>query len=111
MDELVAVADLVTDVLAAAGIRSTFDSGPGSEGRAYLIIDDGDNGRGVYVTWTPAEGEPRASGGESVTANAVERLQRVLRAAGIDAEETDPDFYPYYLEILRVPGPGAGHAG
>lgn len=111
-DELVAVADLVVGVLAEAGIRSTFDSEAGSESRAYLIIDDGDDGRGVYVTWQLPDGgsgvrrddDPAVLQAGRTKADAVGRLQRVLRSAGVEAAETDPDFFPFYLEILSVPG-------
>jgi hypothetical protein len=115
-EELVATADLVVSVLEKAGIRSTFSPGPGAESMAYLLIDDDDDGRGVYLTWQLSEAETATPRGDDDPAilragraksAAVNRLQQILRTAGIEAEETDPDFHPYYLEVLSISGADA----
>jgi hypothetical protein len=42
-------------------------------------------------------------GARMIVAAAMDRVRQALAATGIAAEETDPDFFPYVLEILSVP--------
>lgn len=114
-EELERIYELVCAAIEAAGMLLWNWPENRGRGSAHVERDDFDGGRGVYVEWMspPATGKAADFGLDEAYEQlqySMERLQEVLRAAGIEAEETDPEERPFLLEIVGVPDGPATNA-
>ncbi|WP_030144239.1 hypothetical protein [Glycomyces sp. NRRL B-16210] len=117
--ELERVARLVAEALERAGIPWSPTEQPLDHDVAQVIVDDSDDDdRGVFVSWTLSVQENSAMHAlvvEGDHANpailqagrrfeeALDRIQRVLRGAGIASVNPEDDFDPYMLKIVSAP--------
>lgn len=116
-EELQRVFESVTRALDQAGVPWFDTLDRPDHGAAFVEIDDLDDGRGVYLFWSPGRSDSAAAmaafnAGEwddpeldrvaATEQQGMDRLARVLREAGVLTREKDDEMNPYTLEVVRV---------